>query len=109
MWDFVAFLFGGGAVLALYLSARHADTRIAGANERASAAVERAAVLEKEAAEARLKLSLLQKQVGPRVIDRDTFLTALKGKQKPDKISIAWSRAAEDGWYVAAQLPTASC
>jgi hypothetical protein len=38
------------------------------------------------------------------VIDRDTFLAALKGNRKPDKISIVWSKAAEDGWYVAAQL-----
>jgi hypothetical protein len=93
-----------GAVLALYFSARDADTRIAGANERASSAVERAAALEKEAAEARLKLALLQKQVGPRVIDRDALLNELKGKRKPGKISILWSRAAEDGWYVATQL-----
>ena len=31
-------------------------------------------------------------------------LAALKGNRKPDRISIVWLKAAEDGWYVAAQL-----
>jgi hypothetical protein len=45
-WNFFALLFGGGAVLALYFSATNADQKIAAANERA-------ATLEKEAAELR--------------------------------------------------------
>lgn len=64
--NFVALVFGGGAVIALYISATDADKRIAKANERASAAAERAAALEKEAAELRLALARLK---APRNLD----------------------------------------
>jgi hypothetical protein len=54
--NFVALLFGVIAVIALYVSATDADKRIAEANERANVAGERAASLEKQAAQLRLDL-----------------------------------------------------
>jgi hypothetical protein len=54
--NFLALLFGGGAVIALYISATEADKRIAGAQADAAKAGEHAAALEKQAAQLRLDL-----------------------------------------------------
>jgi hypothetical protein len=93
MWDFIALLLGVCAsflgvcaVLALYLSARDAGTRIANATERASSAVERAAALEKEAAEARLKLAQIENLTAWRRIrtdQREQLIQAIRDHLPP--------------------------
>jgi hypothetical protein len=82
MWDFVALLFGVGAVFALYFSARNADTRIATANERASSAAERAAVLENEAAQLRERNLAFEQALSPRILEQN--LTGQRLKQFAD-------------------------
>ena len=78
--------------------AREADDgRVAEANKLAAEANERAA-------EAQLHLEQLRKEAGPRVIDRVTFLDALKGKSAPEVVKITYSKAAGDGWAVAFQI-----
>ena len=68
MWDWIALVFGVGAVIALFASALRADKEIAETNERA-------ARLEKEAAVARLDQERLKQQVAWRRLaaeDRET-------------------------------------
>ena len=89
--EFFALILGGGAVILLYISATHANRRIAEvqaeaakANERANVAAERAASLEKEAAELQLKVEEAKKLAGPRNIrgkDRDQITAALEAFQ----------------------------
>lgn len=82
-WDFLALLFGVVAVIALYLSATHANRRIAEANERAAAANERAASLEKQAAEARERTAELERLTAWRHIlpkQQTEIVQALRGK-----------------------------
>jgi hypothetical protein len=118
-----ALITGGALFVSAVLSSnvgdvlqKDADTRITEARTRgdearaeAAKATERAAALEKEAAEAQLQLALLQKQVGPRLINRDKFLNALKGKRKPEKI---FYRVVKGGrrWMVCCNtIPSAVC
>jgi hypothetical protein len=90
MWDLVAALLGVGAVFALYLSARNADTRIAAANERASSADERAAALEKDAAQLRLDLEREREKRLGRSLTKKQFdiLQTLKGKVT--RVNVMW-------------------
>jgi hypothetical protein len=116
MWDFFALLLGVGAsflgigaVLALYLSARdagtriaeaterasHADARAATANERASSADERAAALEKDAAQLRLDLEREREKRLGRALTKEQFdaLQMLKGKVT--RANIMWENNTE--------------
>jgi hypothetical protein len=109
MWDFFALLLGVGAVLALYLSARdagtriadaterasHADARAATANERASSADERAAALEKDAAQLRLDLEREREKRLGRSLTKEQFdaLQILKGKVT--RANIMWENNIE--------------
>jgi hypothetical protein len=95
MWDFVALLLGVGAVFALYLSARNADTRIATANERASSADERAAVLEKDAAQLRLDLEREREKRLGRSLTKEQFDALQELKGKISKVNVRWERNTE--------------
>jgi hypothetical protein len=65
MWNFVALLFGLVAVIALCFSARDADTRIAGTNERAAGLEKQAADLREGAAKAEAETARLQAAIMP--------------------------------------------
>jgi Na+-transporting methylmalonyl-CoA/oxaloacetate decarboxylase gamma subunit len=115
MWDFVAFLLGVlasvlgvGAVIALFLSARDAATRIAGANERASSAEERAAALEKEAAVAQLKLAQIENLTAWRRIrpdQREQIVQAIQD-HLPPRIVIGYEQTDPEALTFAVDLET---
>jgi len=76
---------------------------IAFLGEQAATTRERAATLEKEAAELRMSAANLEKRVGPRIIDRDLFLSALDDGPKRE-FEIQYGAEDQDSWMLSIQL-----
>jgi hypothetical protein len=115
-----------GAIWSSGIRERFADERIATneaqtakANADAAHANEHAAQLEKEAAEAQLKLEDLRRQVAPRQVNREVFLSLIKGQPKapvelvylrddPECFDVAqqiWRLLQDAGWQVSPPSP----
>ena len=73
-------------------------------DEKIAAAEVQAAEANARAVEAALQLEKLRAQLGPRVIERDGFLSVLKGKPAPLQVTMSYPRGTGDCWHVALQL-----